>query len=102
MNVPTRYLLILDAALFAMAATLATVLGVVLLMYSFHTDLSTRVGAEMPLVATVMASFFVLALFLGVAFWSLLRQRSWRWWAQIAAAVAMSFGSVFLYNQVTA
>lgn len=95
-----RYLLILDAALFAMATTLAVVLGVVLIMYSFHTDLSPRVGAEMPAVASAMLSFGALALVLGLAFWSLLRQRTWHWWAQAGAAMSLVVGSLVLYRQL--
>jgi hypothetical protein len=74
------------------------VLGVVLLLYGFHTDLSTRVSAEMPTVASVMTCFAVLAAFLGVAFWSLLRRRAWRWWAQAGAALSLVAGSLFLYR----
>lgn len=93
-----RALLILDAALFALAATLALVLGVVLILYGFHTDLSSRVGAEMPMLATVMGCFAVLALLLGIAFWSQLRRVAWRWWAQAAAAFAVIAGSLYLYR----
>lgn len=95
-----RYLLILDAALFALAATMAVVLGVVLILYSFHADLSARVGTEMPAVATLMLSFGALALVLGVAFWSLLRERRWRWWAQAGAAISLVIGARFLYGQL--
>lgn len=93
-----RFLLILDAALFTLASTLAVVMGVVLLLYGFHSDLSARVGAEIPGVAKVMACFAVLALVLGVAFWSLLRKASWRWWAQAAAVLGLVAGYFFLYR----
>jgi uncharacterized membrane protein HdeD (DUF308 family) len=93
-----KALLIVDAALCALAATLALVLGVVLLLYGFHTDLSTRVAAEMPMLAAVMGCFFMLAAVLGLAFWSQLRRSAWRWWAQAAAAVGVIAGSLFLYR----
>lgn len=101
MSVFMRYLLIVDAALFAMAGTLAIVLGVVLILYSVHTDLSARVGAEMPLLAAVMGSFAVLAVVCGAAFWSLLKQRSWCWRAQIVAGISVVLGSIHLYRLVT-
>lgn len=97
-----RYLLILDAALFALTATLAMVLAVVCLMYAFHTDLSTRVGAEMPTVVTATVTFGVMAVVLGMAFWALLRDRRWRWWAQGLGALGLGLGSMFLYNLFTA
>lgn len=97
-----RFLLIFDAALFAMASTLAIVLGVVLILYSFHTDLSSRVSLEMSQVATVMACFVFLALPLGAAFWGLLRDKVWRWWAQLGAMAALVLGSLFLYRTLAA
>ena len=97
-----RYLLILDAALFALAGTLAVVLSVVWLLYSFHTDLSARVGIEMQMVAETTAGFAMLALVLGLAFFSLLRRKSWRWWAQGGAAIGLLGGSLFLYRLLTA
>lgn len=93
-----KALLIVDAALCALAATLALVLGVVLILYGFHTDLSSQVGAEMPMLATVASCFLVLALILGLAFWSQLRHVAWRWWAQAVAAFAVIAGSLFLYR----
>jgi hypothetical protein len=93
-----KALLIVDAALCALAATLALVLGVVLILYGFHTDLSSRVGAEMPMLATVMGCFAVLAVALGLAFWGQLRRVTWRWWAQSIATLAVLAGSLFLYR----
>ncbi|MCC2656204.1 MAG: hypothetical protein K0Q76_1312 [Panacagrimonas sp.] len=95
-----KALLIVDAALCALAATLALVLGVVLILYGFHTDLSARVGAEMPMLAAVMSCFAVLALALGVAFWGQLRRVAWRWWAQSIAVLAVLGGSLFLYRML--
>lgn len=97
-----RYLLILDAALFAMAGTLAVVLGVVLILYSFHTELSARVPAEMAQVAAVAGCFALLSAATGTAFWSLLRSASWRWWAQGGALLSMALGALFLYDQLAA
>jgi uncharacterized membrane protein HdeD (DUF308 family) len=97
-----RYLLILDAALCAMAGTLAMVLGVVVILYSFHTELSARVAIELPKVATLTACFALLAVVLGIAFWSLLRQRAWRWWAQAGAALSLVLGWLFLYRMLAA
>ena len=93
-----KALLIVDAALCALAATLALVLAVVLLLYGFHTDLSSHVSAEMPMLATVMTCFLVLAIALGLAFWSQLRRVAWRWWAQSVATVAVLAGSLVLYR----
>ncbi len=97
-----RYLLILEAALFALTTTLAMVLAVVCLMYGFHTQLSSRVGAEMPTLVTATVTFGVLATLMGLAFWTLLRDRAWRWWAQGVAVLGMGLGSMFLYNLFTA
>ncbi len=96
-----KYLLIVDAALFALTATLAMVLGVVCLMYVFHTGLSSRVGAEMPTVITATLAFSVIAACVGVAFWSLLRERPWRWWAQGGGVLGLGLGSAFLYTLFT-
>lgn len=96
-----KALLIVDAALLALAGTLAMVLGVVLILYGFNTGLSTSVDAEMPLLATVMGWFTGLAVVLGLAFWSLLRRFAWRWWAQGAATVAVVVGSMYLYRVLT-
>lgn len=93
-----KALLIVDAALCALAATLALVLGVVLILYGVHTDLSSRVGAEMPMLTAVTGCFAVLAVALGLAFWGQLRRLAWRWWAQAVAAVAVIAGSLFLYR----
>lgn len=95
-----RYLLILDAALFAMAGTLAVVLGVVLILYSFHTGLSAQVPGEMSQVAVIAACFALLSLATGTAFWSLLRSKPWRWWAQAGAAVSLALGAMFLYARL--
>ncbi len=97
-----RFLLILDASLFALAGTLAVVLGVVLILYSFHTELSATVGQDMASVAIVMGIFAVLTAFTGAAFWSLLRKAGWKWWAQGGAAVSLVVGSMFLYRVLTA
>ena len=97
-----RYLLILDAALFALALTLAVVLAVVLLMYGVYANTSASVAAEIPTLATATIAFSVLALPLGVAFWSLLRRKTWLWWAQGSAAVMLVLGSMFLYELFTA
>lgn len=97
-----RALLILDAALFALAGTLAVVLGVVLILYSFHTELSATVTSDMSTVAVVMGIFAVLSLFTGTAFWSLLRKATWAWWAQAGAAMSLVFGSLLLYRVLTA
>lgn len=96
-----KALLILNAALCALATTLALVIGVVLILYSFHTDLSSRISAEMPMLATIMTCFAVLAGALGLAFWSQLRRASWRWWAQVGAAIGVFAGSLFLYRLLT-
>lgn len=95
-----KYLLILDAALFAMTATLALVLGVVVLLYSFHAGLSARVALELPQVASLSLCFALLAGVLGVAFWSLLRARAWRWWAQACAATSLVVGALFVYRML--
>ena len=97
-----RALLILDAALFALAGTLAVVLGVVLILFSFHTELSTTVATDMSSVAVVTTIFTVLTLFLGVAFISLLRRKAWTWWAQAGAAMSLVIGSLLLYRVLTA
>lgn len=96
-----RYLLILDGALFALTATLAMVLGVVWVMYAFHTDLAARISTEMSLVAATMLVFAAMSAPLGLAFWSLLRQRSWHWWAQLGGLAAVVCGSLLLYRLVT-
>lgn len=93
-----KALMIVDAALCALAATLALVIGVVLILYGFHTDLSARIPAQMPMLATIMVCFALLAGALGLAFWSQLRRRAWRWWAQAVALLAVFGGSLFLYR----
>mgnify|MGYP001616281493 CR=1 FL=1 len=95
-----KYLLILDAALFALAATMAVVLGVVLIMYSAHSELSARIGTEMPALATLIGCFAVLSMAWGLAFWSLLRERVWHWWAQAGAVTSLAIGSLYLYGQL--
>lgn len=97
-----RYLLILNAALFALAVTLTVVLGVVCLLYGFHTELSSRVGAEMPSVIAATLAFGFIALFTGLAFWSLLKGVHWRWWGQGIGLLGLGLGSQFLYNLFTA
>lgn len=97
-----RALLILDAALFALAGTLAIVLGVVWILFSFHTELSTSVTGDMASVAVVTGIFTVLTVALGLAFFSLLRRRAWKWWAQFGAAVSLVFGSLLIYRVLTA
>lgn len=97
-----RYLLLLDAALCALAATLALVLGVVGVLYSFHTGLSARVAVELPQVAALSLCFALLAAVLGLAFWSLLRARAWHWWAQAGAVASLVIGSMFIYRLLVA
>ncbi len=97
-----RYLQILEAALFALAATMAICLGVVWLMYSFHTDLSSSVGAEMPTVAAATAAFSLLTLFLGLAFWSLIRRPRGQLLIQCLAFIVSALACMYIYNLFTA
>lgn len=96
-----KYLLILDAALFTLAGTMAMVLAVVWLIYGFNLDASARVATEMHTVAITTLSFSLLTATLGLAFWSLLRKQPWHWWAQLVAAVSVAAGSMFLYRLLT-
>lgn len=96
-----RYLLILDAALFALAATLAMVLGVVWILLSFHTELSARIGSDMQTVATVVGLFTLIAGVQWLAFWTLWRDLQWRWWAQAGAALGTGLLSLALYGALT-
>jgi hypothetical protein len=93
-----KALLIVDAALLALAGTLAMVLGVVLILYGFNTGLSASVDSEIPMLAAVMGCFIALSIALGLAFWSQLRRLAWRWWAQGVATVAVIAGSMYLYR----
>lgn len=93
-----RYLLILDAALFALALTLSMVLGVVAILYGANAELSARVSAELPLVVRLSVWFAVIAVPLGLAFWSLKRRQSWHWWVQAAAALTLGLGSLTIYR----
>ncbi len=96
-----RTLLILDAALFALAGTLAAMMGVVWILYSFNMDISAGANAQMPTVAEVIGIFTLLTAVTGAAFWSLLRKTAWKWWAQAVAAVGLVVGSLALYRVLT-
>ncbi len=97
-----KLLQILNAVVLALTATLAVTLGVVCLMYAVHLDLSPRMRAEWPTVATVTAVFWVLAVFAGAALWAQHRRHRWRWPAQAASLLALVIGTLVLLRVLRA
>lgn len=96
-----RYLLILNASLFAMAATIGMVLCVVCLMYGVNVDTAPSIPRELPSLMAATATFCVLAVILGFGFWGLLRARPWRWIGEAVAAVSLTLSSMYLYTLFT-
>lgn len=92
-----RYLLILNAALFALAATIGMVLCVVCLMYGVNLGTAPSVMREMPSLIAATVTFCGLAVVLGVGFWGLLRARPWRWLGELVAALGLAVSSMYLY-----
>ena len=96
-----RYLLLFEAALLALAATMALVLGVVCILYVSASGMSARVDAEMPALVTSTLIFTALSAVLGAAVVGLWRRRSWNLAAQVVAAVITVAGSTWLYRLYT-
>ncbi|MGQ0618825.1 MAG: hypothetical protein ACT4QA_02735 [Panacagrimonas sp.] len=96
-----RYLLILNGAVFAMAATIGTVLCVVCLMYGVNLDTTPSVMREMPALMAATATFCALAVVTGIGFWGLLRTRPWRWAGEAGAAIGVAASSIYLYGLFT-
>ena len=64
-------------------------------------QLSSSVGAEMPTVAAATAAFSLLTLFLGMAFWSLIRRPKGQLAIQSVAFVVSALACMYLYNLFT-
>lgn len=93
-----KYLLILNAALFALTATIGVVLCVVCLMYGVNLGSAPSVQREMPALIAATLTFCGLAALLGLGFWGLLRQRPWRWIGELVGALALVGSSMYLYG----
>lgn len=91
-----RYLLIVNAALFTLMLTLASVLAVVCLLYAFNAGLSPRIAAELPLLIATTLTFSLLTVVLGAAFWGLWRDHSWRWFGQAGAVLGLGAAGIYL------
>ncbi len=88
-----------NGLLFALSATFALTLGVVSLMYAVNLDTAPRVRAEWPAVAQTTATFWVLGVFSGLAWWAQRRNLSWRWIAQALSLVAL-IGAFTVFNRI--
>lgn len=88
-----------NSLLFALSATFALTLGVVALMYAVNLDTAPRVRAEWPTVAGTTATFWVLAVVSGLAWWAVRRGFSWRWIAQ-GVSVASLVGAIVIFDRL--
>lgn len=96
-----RYLVILNAAVLALAGTIALCLGVVVLLYGFNQGLSARVDAEMPALVASTATFSFVAAVVAVALFGLVKRRPWLWICQAAAAVTVVLSVLYLTRLFT-
>jgi hypothetical protein len=88
-----------NGLLFALSATFALTMGVVCLMYAVNLDTAPRVRAEWPTVARTTATFWMLTLFSGLAWWSVRRGFSWRWVAQGLSLTAL-VAAIVIFDRV--
>jgi hypothetical protein len=96
-----RYLVILNAAVLALSATIALCLGVVVLLYAFNQGLSARVDAEMPALVASTATFSLVSAVVAVALFGLVKRRPWLWICQGAAAVTVVACTLYLTRLYT-
>lgn len=95
---PYRYLTIINAALFALFASLAVVLGVVCIMYFFWLESSPRLQSEWHTVKFSTLLFAVLTVLAGTSFLGLLREYRWRWPALAIFVIALAPAARLLEN----
>lgn len=88
-----------NGLLFALSVTFALTLGVVCLMYAVNLDTAPRVRAEWPGVWQTTATFWVLGVFSGLAWWAQRRSLSWRWIAQALSLIAL-VGAILVFDRV--
>lgn len=93
-----KALQIFNAVALALCATFAVTLGVVALIYAVYLDVSPRMRAEWPTVATVTAVFWLLSAFTALAFVAQRRAWGWRWPVQGVSVAALVAGALFLSN----
>lgn len=88
-----------NGLLFALSATFALTLGVVCLMYFVNLDTAPRVRAEWPTVSQITATFWILMMASGFAWWSVRRGFSWRWIAQ-GVSIATLAGAIVVFDRL--
>lgn len=79
---------------FLATATFAVNLGVVLLLYAIHHDLSPQIASEWGGVALITGGFWLLAVTTGLTWW--MQRRVWRgrWVAQGLSSILLAIGAV--------
>lgn len=92
-----RALLILDAALMALAATMALVLGVVCILYAANLELSPRLAGELPGLLALTGVFAALAVAAAIAVWSL-RRRAAPWLVQPLFLLGVGAAGLWIWD----
>ena len=93
-----KHLLILNLLLTAAAVTMATVLGVVCLLYWFNLDAAPRMARELPGIARLAAVFVPPALFCMLASWAVHRRHAVWWLAQGLFVAGLVFASIYVWE----
>ena len=89
---------IFNAVAMAAAASFASTIGVVTLLYAIYLDSVPRLREDWPLVVTTFLVFCVLFLLSVLAFHAHRREKAWRWPAEAVLLLGIFFGGGILYR----
>lgn len=93
-----KTLLILDVLLTAAAVVMATVLGVVCILYWFNLDAAPRMARELPGILRLAAVFAVPSVLGAAACLGVHRRAFWLWPAQGLFVASLVFVSIFVWE----
>ena len=90
-----------NAVLLASAATMAMMMGVVCLLYGIYLDEAPQLRENWPVLTQSALIFAALTAISGVAFYGLLRNKTWRWYGQAAVWPATVLSGWLLWKLLT-
>jgi hypothetical protein len=85
-----RPVAVLNGVLFASVAAIALCLACTALVFALLATDSPRLEAEIRPLLETTGLFLAASVACGAAFYGQLRDRAWRWWAQLAAVGALA------------
>ena len=79
-----------NAVVLAAAVTMATMMGVVCLLYGLYLDEAPQLREGWPLLTRTALTFTVIAAVSALAFFGVLRNKAWRWYGEAALALTLA------------